>query len=183
MIYIPFSFGSLLHDIIPCVDFIFRVVFKKVEWSTGKVEYVGICLGKKFYDVLTEFGLGTFVSLINDEHIIFSLEDCGVLIEFSSSELGSSEVLHRCKIYVMLTRVLPGNFFQNFKRFSHFTGAIGVPVKEFEYLMKVFEPSLIDHRTMSKNHCAMVAAFLYDLQGREGLAKSHLGIPKHGLSA
>ena len=55
---------------------------------------MGICLGKKFYDVLTEFGLGTFVSLINDEHIIFSLEDCGVLIEFSSRELGSSEVLH-----------------------------------------------------------------------------------------
>ena len=123
------------------------------------------------------------MSLINDEHIIFCFEDCRVLVEFSSRELGSSEVLHRCKIYVMLTRVLPGNFFQNFKRFSHFTGAIGVPVKEFEYLMKVFEPSLIDHRTMSKNHCAMVAAFLYDLQGREGLAKSHLGIPEHGFPA
>ena len=38
VIYIPLSFGSLLHDIIPCVDFIFRVVFKKIEWSTGKVE-------------------------------------------------------------------------------------------------------------------------------------------------
>ena len=83
----------------------------------------------------------------------------------------------------MLTRVLLSNFFQNFKRFSHFTGAIGVSVKEFEYLMKILEPSLIDYRTMGKDHCAMVATLFYDLQGREGLAKSHLGIPKHGLSA
>ena len=75
VIDVPFCLCSLLHYIVPGVDFIFRVVFKKVEWSTGKVEYVSICLGKKFYDVLTEFGLGTFVSLINDEHIIFSLED------------------------------------------------------------------------------------------------------------
>ena len=83
----------------------------------------------------------------------------------------------------MLTRVLLSNFFQNFKWFSHFTRAISVSVKEFEYLMKILEPSLIDHRTMSKDHCAMIATLFYDLQGREGLAKSHLGIPEHGFPA
>ena len=48
--------------------------------------------------------------------------------------------------------------------------------------MKILEPSLIDYRAMGKDYCAMVATLFYDLQGREGLAESNLGIPKHGIS-
>ena len=112
VIDVPFCFGFLLHDIVPGVDFVFGVVFKKVEWSAGKVKYVSILFGKKFYDVLTEFRLGTFMRFIDDKHVVLCLEYCRVLIEFSSCELRSTQVLHRCKVHIMLVRIFLGDFFQ-----------------------------------------------------------------------
>ena len=94
MVDVPFCFGFLLHYIIPGVDFIFGIVFKKVERSPGKVEYVSVGFGKKLYDILTEFSLCTFMRFVNDEHIVLCLKYCRVLVEFSSCELRSTQILH-----------------------------------------------------------------------------------------
>ena len=45
--------------------------------------------------------------------------------------------------------------------------------------MEIIEPTLINHRAMCENHRAVESTFLDNLQGRESLAETHLGVPKH----
>ena len=45
--------------------------------------------------------------------------------------------------------------------------------------MEILEPAFIDHGTMCENHRAMKSTLFDDLQGRESLAETHLGVPKH----
>ena len=61
--------------------------------------------------------------------MVFSLENCRVLIEFSTSKLSTSKVLHRCEVYIVLARILLGYLFKDLKRLSHFAGTVRISVK------------------------------------------------------
>ena len=48
-----------------------------------------------------------------------------------------------------------------------------------EYLIEIIKPSFVHHRAMGQNQGTGELLLLDDLQGRQRLSESHLGIPKH----
>ena len=183
MVDVPVFLGLLLHHIIPGVDFVFAVIVQQVERCAGKVEDVGLFLRQEFDDVLAQFGLGAFMGFIDNQEVVVGLEDCPVLIELATGHFSASHILHGCEVDVVGIRILLGEFLQEFERLALETGAVGIAIKQLEYLVEVLEPAFIDHRAVCQDEGAVELHFLHHLQSGEGLTETHLGVPEHILSS
>ena len=69
VVNIPLRFGTLLHNVIPRVDFFLLEVVKKIKGSPGESKDFSFLFGKFLHHSLTKFGLRTLVSFINYDEI------------------------------------------------------------------------------------------------------------------
>ena len=79
--------------------------------------------------------------------------------------------------------LLPSPILQMVVGFAVVLGAIGVVGSIVEYLPEVFKPTSIHHGAVGQDERALKAYLLYHLQGGEGFAETHFGVPKHLLAA
>ena len=57
--------------------------------------------------------------------------------------------------------------------------AVGKITPVIKYLAEVLEPSAVYHGTVGQNECPPEIHVLDHLQGGQGLAETHLGVPQH----
>ena len=197
VVILPFELSSLLHHIVPCVDFLIVVIVEKVEWSARQRKCTGVRFLKLLKDTCAHNGLCSFVSFVHDNHIPV-IEHYGsfqgiVVFAFIVDQIGQTEILNRREEheFFLTTRNLGLDvrevivIFQNIGIATIVLKHTG-GVHEFWIISENFHvvqiPPLIDDGAMRYNQDCFVAFVLTETAGnfqtRQSLAKTHLGVPQ-----
>ena len=116
--------------------------------------------------------------LVHDNQVPRCGEHLIVLVEVAADKFRAAQVLHGGEIDIMQSL----NLCPALKICMAFTvvlGAVGKVVAVIEYLAEVLEPSAVHHGAVGQDERPPEIHVLDHLQGREGLAETHLGVPEH----
>lgn len=127
---------------------------------------------------MAEGSLGAFMCFVDDEQIPGGGKDGVVFVEFSADRFRTSQVLHGGEVDVADT-LLQVEFLKVFKGFSFVFGAVAVGRAVVEDFAEVFKPAAVDDGAVRQNKGPLGVEFACNLEGGEGFAKAHFGIPEH----
>ena len=195
MVLLPVFLCLLLHHVVPSVDLLFVEIVKKVEGSSGKRQNASIRFSKTIKYSGTHDRFGAFVRLIYYDHVPvivhhvalqFVIVPClGFLLMFTIlNQRAKAKILHGDKIdHLALTFIhLLANFVEvTFGGVLH-SGCIDIVATLTEDFFKILFPAIVNHGTVSDNQGRLIILLLKHclghLQSAQGLAETHLGIPK-----
>ncbi len=175
--HVPFRFGFLLHDIVPREDLVLLIVVEEIERRAAEAKHLRVLLREFLDDAGSELRLCTLVSLVDNQHVPVGGVDLTVLVELSANLVTASQILHGSEIDILVA--LACQMLQRLEALAFGPGAVIIFFTVVENLVEVLKPSFIDNGAMGEDERTGIAFLFDDLQGRECLAETHLGVPEH----
>ena len=177
MLGVPLPLRLLLHDVVPGEDLALVVVIQEVEWSSGKLQDLGLRLCERVYDAASELGLCSLMRLIDDDEIPLCGEHLIVLVEPAAYLLTPSEILHGGKVDIAVS--IRNKFLEPRERLSLRARTVMVILAVIENLAIVLKPAIIDNRPVGEYQRSPELRLPHDLQCAERLTEAHLRVPEH----